>query len=461
MAAAANNPGRARPASSAPAPTSHPRAADRARRGSPRHRCWWSSPRSRRRPRSPRRATRMHPGAAWSIRPSASRYAAPDGSAQAQHRDAIAVSRRRGRFATRGGVGVVGQQQDVAVIESGLSQQPRRPRDGAIGATAIDRHDVGRQRIEEQARRCRRHRSAARRCTHRRRRPPGQPARPRAPAAASRSWRAPAAGARAAGRRRASPSTGRARSPTARGSATRLRAARARTARRARTSPARRRAVPATASARARVALAWLRADAAAGADRRHSRQSLRCRRRARHHHASSGNASSSHNHCGRSQCRSHATCGEATRFMRAPASATRMRAGRSASATPAATDSVRCVGARSGRALDRFQPIDLGVDAGELFGVARAECLAAGESSRCAAAWPRRCRRRHRAYAAECRTPTGDRLRHRTRWRGCGRLRRARARAALTGSSMPALLTPSVSRISTRCRSAVAISGA
>ena len=36
------------------------------------------------------------------------------------------------------------------MVEARLLQQPRRPRDGTIRATAIDRHDVGRQRVEEQ-----------------------------------------------------------------------------------------------------------------------------------------------------------------------------------------------------------------------------------------------------------------------------------------------------------------------
>jgi len=70
--------------------------------------------------------------------------------AHAQHRDAVTLPRCRGRFTTRRGVRVIGEQEHIAVVEARLLQQPRRPRDGTIGTTAIDRHDVGRERIQEQ-----------------------------------------------------------------------------------------------------------------------------------------------------------------------------------------------------------------------------------------------------------------------------------------------------------------------
>ena len=57
----------------------------------------------------------------------------------------------RARCRVQGGaIGMVGQQQDVAALEAGLAQQSLRPRNRAIGALAVLRHDVRLQCVKEQ-----------------------------------------------------------------------------------------------------------------------------------------------------------------------------------------------------------------------------------------------------------------------------------------------------------------------
>ena len=70
--------------------------------------------------------------------------------AQPQHRDPITAAPGLHRRRIRAAAGVVGDQQDVAATETGACQQPCRFFDGAVGATAVARHHVGRQRIQKQ-----------------------------------------------------------------------------------------------------------------------------------------------------------------------------------------------------------------------------------------------------------------------------------------------------------------------
>jgi hypothetical protein len=62
----------------------------------------------------------------------------------------IALARGVGGGGVGGRVAVVGQQHDVAAIETRLLQQRDRALDRAIGAMAVDGHDVGREAVEEQ-----------------------------------------------------------------------------------------------------------------------------------------------------------------------------------------------------------------------------------------------------------------------------------------------------------------------
>ena len=70
--------------------------------------------------------------------------------AQPQHRDPIprvaGLDRRRIGAAAR----AISDQQDVSATETSTRQQPRRFLDGAVGAAAVARHHVRRQRIQEQ-----------------------------------------------------------------------------------------------------------------------------------------------------------------------------------------------------------------------------------------------------------------------------------------------------------------------
>ena len=63
---------------------------------------------------------------------------------------AIAGHARTRGLGERVTIGTIGQQQDVAALEAGILQQALRPGDGTLDAMPILRHDIRRQRIEEQ-----------------------------------------------------------------------------------------------------------------------------------------------------------------------------------------------------------------------------------------------------------------------------------------------------------------------
>ena len=72
------------------------------------------------------------------------------GPANAQHRNPIALRRGFPCGGDRCIVHATGHQQDIAFVGAPLLQQLAAEFDGACGVVAIDRHDLGRQCIDEQ-----------------------------------------------------------------------------------------------------------------------------------------------------------------------------------------------------------------------------------------------------------------------------------------------------------------------
>src|SRR5690606_23759801 len=200
--------------------------------------------------------------------------------------------------------------------------------------------------------------------------PPGRPRRPCAIAAGRRAWRGHGPGATAPGRSHPSPPTGPGPPPTVPATATAVVPRATTTAPTAPRSPARVPEAPATS------AFPWThrgrRAGAATNAGRPH---------RARGRPGGCGGAATTPAAAAATAATAIRDAGSATRSWRHPGTQQQ----RQQRAQPGRAQRPRvALQQRSHRAriaLHRLDPVDLGVDAGELRGVARAERLAAGHS--------------------------------------------------------------------------------